>query len=514
MKIDDLANSFVDDQLDAEGLHELTQLLEQDPEARRAFVRVVDQHQTLLSLLGGARARRKNRMPWIAAAAAAAILVAVGIFFLSRPHQLPEPPFHPMAHDTKPNLPPPAPKEPETPRVIAPKETPVPPEPPAPPLVPPKAPERSAPAVTPEKPVESPPGETPKPDPVPPSAPPAARTIVVVATLQSVEGKVARGRVPLQVGDSLFEGDTIEAPAGHATVAFPDGSRIELAGEMTLALSRKISLMHGALTAEFAKQPAGQPFVIATPHAEATVLGTKLRLSVAAETKLEVKEGRVKMTRLEDNRALDITAGHYAVAAKGAAFAAKKTTRGPMMAGAAIWGEDFQDPRAVEKDWRIARNGVGASTSGLLEFDLHPSGDAGDASFVTEPAFAAPIRITADIEFTNRLRGVLAALRLGSWKEGKDLVHVDLDEERYYLTVGGKVVTADAGRKNPRRERWSLELRGDGTVVFSVDGRELLRGKRELSNDDLHLTLLAKSRRETPAGSKLRFENLVVERIR
>jgi ferric-dicitrate binding protein FerR (iron transport regulator) len=514
MRIDELANAFVDDVLDAEGLQELARLLDHDAEARRAFVRAVDQHQTLCALLGGARVKRKNRVPWIAAAAAAAILLAVATFFFTRPRQDAEAPFRPVAHDKKPAPPkPPAPKEPEAPRVPEKTRAPEVPVPPPPAIAkesgisaPPKPPE--------EKPAETPAPETPKPDPVPPPAPPAARTVAVIASLQAVEGKVARGRVQLQTGDAIFEGDTIEAAAGHATLTFPDGSRIELNGEMTLPVAHKVSLTQGSIIAEFARQPAGQPFVIATPHAEATVHGTKLRVAVAAETKLEVKEGRVKLTRLEDSRSLDVTAGHYAVAAKGAAFATKKTTRGPMMAGAAIWGEDFQDPRLVEKDWRIARNGVGASYSAFLEFDLHPSGEAGDASLMTELSFAAPIRITAEIEFTNRLRGVLAALRLGSWKEGKDLVHVDLDEERYYLTVGGKVVTADTGRKNPRRERWSLELRGDGTVVFSVDGRDLLKGKRELSNDDLHLTLLAKSRRETPAGSKLRFENLVLERIK
>jgi len=83
-------------------------------------------------------------------------------------------------------------------------------------------------------------------------------------------------------------------------------------------------LARGQLIAEVTKQAAGRPLVIRSPHAEAQVVGTVLRMTVdpgeKGATRLEVLEGRARFTRSVDKKALELSGGHGAVAAAGVPF--------------------------------------------------------------------------------------------------------------------------------------------------------------------------------------------------
>ena len=84
---------------------------------------------------------------------------------------------------------------------------------------------------------------------------------------------------------------------------------------------KRLYLSKGRVSATVARQPEGQPFILSTPHGEARVLGTTLRLTVEAApagglTRLEVVEGKVRLQR-RDGKAVDVTSGHLAVAADG-----------------------------------------------------------------------------------------------------------------------------------------------------------------------------------------------------
>ena len=70
----------------------------------------------------------------------------------------------------------------------------------------------------------------------------------------------------------------------------------------------------GVLSADIAKQDP--PMVFATPQGEARVLGTVLSLSVATETRLDVKEGKVRFTK-PDGKSIEVTADHYTLASPG-----------------------------------------------------------------------------------------------------------------------------------------------------------------------------------------------------
>jgi hypothetical protein len=174
--------------------------------------------------------------------------------------------------------------------------------------------------------------------PLPPApvedARPAPRTQVAVAKLERIEGDVTVRRGgesrAVQAGDPLLPGDEVRA-GGAAVLSFPDGTSIEVSGEAELRDLRaeggkRMTLAKGILSARVARQPAGQPLLIATPHGEARVLGTTLRLVVEpgedGSTRLEVTEGKVQL-RNRAGRSVDVPAGHFAVASVAPELAAR-----------------------------------------------------------------------------------------------------------------------------------------------------------------------------------------------
>jgi hypothetical protein len=107
---------------------------------------------------------------------------------------------------------------------------------------------------------------------------------------------------------------------------FPDGTRLDVWAETTLdsvaeAEGQRVVLSRGRVSAQVAPQKAGRSMALVTPHAEARVLGTTLRILIepgdAGSTRLEVTEGKVSLKRLSDGKAVDVPSGHFAVAAAG-----------------------------------------------------------------------------------------------------------------------------------------------------------------------------------------------------
>lgn len=180
-----------------------------------------------------------------------------------------------------------------------------------------------------------------RPEPKPPVAPPAPAVesaVVAVATLDRVEGDVfavsSGKRSAVRSGARLIAGDAIETSgkASQAVVEFADGTRLVLGADTIVdsirtAEGKHVSLKQGVLAAQVSKQPAGEPMVFLTATAEARVLGTRLTLSVTpASTRLEVREGKVRVTRKDDGASVDVTADHYVQAGKGLSLTPKPAT--------------------------------------------------------------------------------------------------------------------------------------------------------------------------------------------
>jgi len=129
--------------------------------------------------------------------------------------------------------------------------------------------------------------------------------------------------IPPSDGMQLHAGDVLRVPAnGNAAIAYaPEQTRIRLQGETELHLrswthGKRFTLSVGKLEVTAAHQRRFRPMVLETPQAEARVLGTEFSLLTTTNaTLLQVTEGKVGFTRLSDGRGVQVSAGHYAVAA-------------------------------------------------------------------------------------------------------------------------------------------------------------------------------------------------------
>ncbi len=324
-----------------------------DESARARFVELACQQQALADALTDAAARSSSssRMATVRTSpskrnpgigwflAAAAILAAVAGFLVFRPGSDPD-----IVRKERPRTVPEV-RSPERPRPEAVPERPAPaptpkpkPEPPAPsvPIPEPAKKEPGGASIPSPKPVEKEP-ETPKPEdplPAPPAPKPESPTKVVtetvVATVTRVEGEVmlvsgetraaAAPKQPITTGQGL---ETVGA-ASSVEMTYPDGTRVRLEpGTLVKDLAdgdkkgKRLFLAKGGLWASVRKQPADQPMTLGTATGEARVLGTTLRLTLdeKGSTRLEVEEGKVRLKRLSDGKAVDVVTGHFAVAA-------------------------------------------------------------------------------------------------------------------------------------------------------------------------------------------------------
>jgi len=156
-----------------------------------------------------------------------------------------------------------------------------------------------------------------------------SRTLAVTNDMEG-NATVLREGKSVPVSGGLMAGDSIRVEEGE-TFSFRyqgEDTKISLEGGTRLAIpaqdgGKRLNLESGRLTASVAKQPAGKPFVVTTPQAEITVVGTRFTTSVFSFKvlmRLEVFEGSVRLRSKRDDRALDVGAGEYATVMNGVGF--------------------------------------------------------------------------------------------------------------------------------------------------------------------------------------------------
>ena len=164
--------------------------------------------------------------------------------------------------------------------------------------------------------------------------------LAAAATVEKIVGKVSivneynDFKTPIHEGILLTVRDGLECEGdAQAVVKFRDGTTIVLISEKTGARmwmrymaekkdiltqthGKRVTLEYGVLTADVAKQSADTPMILATPRAEAKVIGTRFRLEAAPQfTRLDVHEGRIQFMRLSDRQTVLVGATEYAIAA-------------------------------------------------------------------------------------------------------------------------------------------------------------------------------------------------------
>lgn len=158
------------------------------------------------------------------------------------------------------------------------------------------------------RPVESIPSAPPvavQPSPVPPklastSVPvPVLVPVPVPIAIATSTGVVLRANTVLTSGTVIHAGDELYVGSEPGGWTYTDGTTIATGAKTTAvldgnpAVGKRIALRDGSITASVVPQPEGQPLVATTRHLEATVLGTRFSLEVAAVSRLAVREGQV-----------------------------------------------------------------------------------------------------------------------------------------------------------------------------------------------------------------------------
>lgn len=485
-------HELLDRWFDGDPTPELEALLRESPERRKTLVerslQEAQLRETFAGILAAPETRRRAvsrrrfasapRSPWLPILAAAGLLIGLAALLAS----LTPPPARPaeVARKPLPELPRlPAPPEPAP---VLPKPAPPPPvEPEKPVELPPEPPRATTPeererieremkaAVEAKRPRETPTAPAPQ-----PTVAETAPERPVIATLAEVDGEVALADgAPGKAGVPLREGDGLRTSEGaRAVVKHPDGTRVELGASTSLrGLGRPVELAAGTLRADVARRPAGQPFVVRTPHAEVVVLGTVLTLTVGAETtRLEVSEGRVQLKRLRDGASVEVVAGHFVVAGPAAELAARpvagETFRisfgpkagvpegfeaddGSVFDAARGWGwsrdvRAFARSRAAGKDLLLRRSVTAGSTTSHDRWEIVvPNG-----RYVVGLA-------CGDAEFAQGPHGVIA--------EGVPVIRDAMNERGKHLVVTNVVVHVKDGR-------FTLEVGALGSSKKSSDG--------------------------------------------
>jgi ferric-dicitrate binding protein FerR (iron transport regulator) len=275
---------------------------------------------------------RPRSSSWLPLAVAAGLAVAALGLLFTKPSRPPE--EIPVAHTS------------DIPEVQT-IETPPAPVPPTVQKEPPSAEfERPAPVpptLKPEEPAPVEPAPLP-PAPTEPGTTRAAATAVAIATLERIGGS-----------QPLLEG---QGANGRAVVKFHDGTRMDLGEKTVIArisdragaggVGNWVELTQGTVTIEAPHQPADRAMTVATPHGEARIVGTTLRLAVEKEsTRLEVVEGRVRLTRPGGGSA-DVIGGHFAVAAEGVELAARPLPKMVAETPIRFTFEDGRMPKGLE----------------------------------------------------------------------------------------------------------------------------------------------------------------------
>ncbi|HYG75901.1 MAG TPA: LamG-like jellyroll fold domain-containing protein [Planctomycetota bacterium] len=132
-------------------------------------------------------------------------------------------------------------------------------------------------------------------------------------------------------GKTLTRADAMEIEPGDVVSSGSEPMRFRYRNETTVINlapetrvrvvyvggQKRLQLLSGRMEASVAPQPKESPMILHTSQAEVRVVGTRFALHEGSgATRLEVSEGKVRLTRKEDGAAVDVPAGHGVKAAQ------------------------------------------------------------------------------------------------------------------------------------------------------------------------------------------------------
>ncbi|HEX3134112.1 MAG TPA: FecR family protein [Planctomycetota bacterium] len=169
-----------------------------------------------------------------------------------------------------------------------------------------------------------------------------------VATIVGDRGTIERGGSSLHLDmhpQSLSVGDVLIADGSELLMKFPDGTTVDLSAGARLTVrsgvqrgEKHLELERGSLVARVSKQKVGEPLLVSTAQANATVLGTVFRVRVeTVGTRLTVEEGRIAFTRRTGGEGVEVPAGRSAIAGIDGSLALVEPVKPAVAAKRAPW---------------------------------------------------------------------------------------------------------------------------------------------------------------------------------
>jgi hypothetical protein len=151
----------------------------------------------------------------------------------------------------------------------------------------------------------------------------------------------------------------------QAVFTFADKTQITLVGETSVTLSdggqKSIVVHQGNLAVLARPQPKELPLVLATTTARIQVLGTQFLVEARRDhTDLSVLEGRVRVTRVDDNQSVEVAEGKRLLTKDRADLVVQDIPRPKE-----FWDLDFEDglPTGLSRG-RFVKDGLPAGSQG------------------------------------------------------------------------------------------------------------------------------------------------------
>jgi hypothetical protein len=118
---------------------------------------------------------------------------------------------------------------------------------------------------------------------------------------------------------ALSPNDEVRTSVGaSASIAYDDEStRLTLAGDSSMRLAaggggKSWELVRGQVSCQVEHQKPGRSLIVSTTQAEVAVVGTQFDVSAAAGgTRVQVKQGTVRVTRKSDGATVDVSGGQF-----------------------------------------------------------------------------------------------------------------------------------------------------------------------------------------------------------
>jgi ferric-dicitrate binding protein FerR (iron transport regulator) len=149
---------------------------------------------------------------------------------------------------------------------------------------------------------------------------PVIERLIGTATIKSASDSTLA--VAAKIGRRLSRGEQLVTASddGRAVLRYADGTKVVVSFDSSVEIPAQESdvhlrLLQGTIEVDAAPQPADHPLIFATDHARYVVLGTRFRLYRETEaSRLELDEGKVRLERKTDGKAVNVEAGFVAVA--------------------------------------------------------------------------------------------------------------------------------------------------------------------------------------------------------